>query len=120
MSSDKDLTVRANAKQYIDDLYNQLIVRKDQSSELRDITDVLLQSYKKMDDVKNPEALVNRLVNYIRSQALKAKIHFPSDQENLVIELETIGQKAGLNGVYMADYSDKSQFYSLLEKIPKR
>lgn len=35
-----------------------------------------------------------------------------------MIDLGVIGQKAGLNGSYMSDYSDKSQFYSYPEKVP--
>ncbi len=120
MSAEKEQIVRDSAKKDIESLTALLKGRNDQSSELLDIIDVLEQVDHKLDKVKNPEALVNRLVNYIRSLALKGKIHFPSDQENLIIDLGVIGQKAGLNGAYMADFSDKSQFYSLLEKVPER
>ena len=105
---------REDAKEYIHKLYNNLSKREDHSAELIDITDVLLQVYTKLDHEKNPAALVNRLVNYIRSMALKGKIHFPSEDEKLMIELRQIGQRAGLNGVYRSNYSDKSQFYSYL------
>ncbi|EGO9277175.1 bacteriocin immunity protein [Enterococcus faecalis] len=113
---------RELAREYIHKLYNLLNKRKDNTSELLDITDVLLQVYKKLDTVENPEALVNRLVNYIRSMALKGRIYFPSTEEHLMIELGVIGQKAGLNGLYKADYSDKSQFYSYseLSEMPRR
>jgi len=89
------------------------------SSELLDILDVLGQVEKKLETTKNPEALVNRLVNYVRSLAIKGRIHFPTEEESLMINLSVYGQKAGLNGLYMADFSDKSQFYSLLEEIPR-
>ncbi|MHC9533466.1 bacteriocin immunity protein [Dellaglioa sp. BT-FLS60] len=108
------------AKKYIYDLISTLKLRQNQSPELLDIIDVLSQVYKKLDSAKNPPALINRLVNYIRSISIKGKIHFPSNEESLIIELGVIGQKAGLNGLYMADFSDKSQFYSYLEKMPNR
>lgn len=120
MKNNKEKDIRTNTKLYVKELYDLLLERDDQSSELLDIIDVLLQVYKKIDEVKNPEALVNRLVNYIRIIASTGRIHFPTDQEKLIIELGVIGQKAGLNGLYMADFSDKSQFYSIFEKIPKR
>ncbi|WP_415589543.1 bacteriocin immunity protein [Liquorilactobacillus ghanensis] len=88
------------------------------NSGLLDIIDVLKQVYKNLEDVKNPEALLNKLVNYIRSVAMQYKMHFPSNEEKLIIDLGVLGQRAGLNGRYMADFSDKSQFYSLLENIP--
>ncbi|KRK63859.1 hypothetical protein FC72_GL001098 [Companilactobacillus tucceti DSM 20183] len=50
--------------------------------------------------------------------ALKGKIHFLKPEEDLIIDLGYFGQKAGLNGQYMADFSDKSQFYSFTEQIP--
>ncbi|MDN6771361.1 MAG: bacteriocin immunity protein, partial [Lactococcus sp.] len=34
------------------------------------------------------------------------------------IQLSIIGQKAGLNGAYMADFSDKSQFYKFGQQVP--
>ena len=79
---------------------------------IRDITDVLLQVNKKIDTSKNPEALVNRMVNYIRITASSEKLNFSKADEKLIIDLGVIGQRAGLNGQYMADFSDKSQFYS--------
>jgi len=79
---------------------------------IRDITDVLLQVNKKIDTSKNPEALVNRMINYIRITASSEKLHFSKADEKLIIDLGVIGQQAGLNGQYMADFSDKSQFYS--------
>lgn len=100
-----------------------LIVRlsgwPDQSGDLLDIIDVLMQVDKKITTTKNPEALVNRLVNYIRSVAIKGRLHFPDEEEKLMIDLGIIGQKAGLNGAYMADFSDKSQFYGMLEEVPQ-
>ncbi|WP_125982067.1 bacteriocin immunity protein [Loigolactobacillus iwatensis] len=120
MNSNQENDVRSSTKQYVKQLYNLLSKHGDQSSELRDIMDVLSQVYKKIDEVKNPEALVNRLVNYIRIVASTGQINFPTDQEKLIIKLGFIGQKAGLNGLYMADFSDKSQFYSVFEQIPNQ
>lgn len=88
-------------------------------SELLDIIDVLAQIYRKLPETKNPEALLNRLVNYIRSVALAGQIHFPTNEEKLIADIGVLGQRAGLNGVYMADYSAKSQFYSIFEEIPR-
>ena len=88
-------------------------------SELLDIIDVLAQVYRKLPETKNPEALLNRLVNYIRSVALAGRIHFPTNIEKLIADIGILGQRAGLNGVYMADYSAKSQFYSIFEEIPR-
>ncbi len=90
---------------------------KKKQSELLDIIDVLAQVYRKLPETKNPEALLNRLVNYIRSVALAGRIHFPTNEEKLIADIGILGQRAGLNGVYMADYSAKSQFYSIFEEI---
>ena len=86
---------------------------ENQSTELLDILDVLAQVYRKLPEAKNPEAVLNRLVNYIRSVALAGRIHFPKKEEALIIDLGV------LDGVYMADFSDKSQFYSIFEEIPR-
>lgn len=106
----------------IQKLLNYLEERRKTTSspEFLDIMDVLLQVNKKVVSTKNPAALINRLVNYIRSIALAGRIHFSKPEENLIIKLEVFGQKAGLNGAYMADFSDKSYFYKWSEKIPNR
>lgn len=108
-----------NERTTIHALYNCLCERKEQSNELLDIEDVLLQVYKKLDTVKNPEALINRLVQYIRSISLKGRLHYSSKEENLIIQLGEFGKKAGLNGLYRGDFSDKSQFYKFTESIPR-
>lgn len=106
----------------IQKLFNYLEERRKTASspELLDIMDVLLQVIKNISSTKNPPALVNRLVNYIRSVALAGRIHFSKPEENLFIKLEIFGQKAGLNGTYMADFSDKSYFYKWSEEVPNR
>ncbi|MDK1722544.1 bacteriocin immunity protein [Dellaglioa algida] len=111
-----------NAKELIHELYNYLIKRSNTSTSLLDITDVLLQVYTKIETVDNPEALVNRLVNYIYSVGFKGRINLTPAEERLLAELGVIGQKAGLNGLYKADFSDKSQFYSYFDnnKMPRR
>lgn len=83
---------------------------------IRDITDVILQVNKQIATSKNPAALANRMVNYIRITASSEKLHFSKADEKLIIDLGVIGQRAGLNGQYMADFSDKSQFYSYTNK----
>lgn len=58
------MEIREKAQAQIHKLYNDLM-QHEQTPALIDITDVLLQVYKKLDTVKNPEVWVNRLVNYI-------------------------------------------------------
>ncbi|WP_432541300.1 bacteriocin immunity protein [Lactiplantibacillus argentoratensis] len=115
----RESELRQQAQAAIKGLIVRLSEWSDQSGDLLDIIDVLMQVDKKITTVKNPEALVNRLVNYIRSVAIKGRLHFPDEEEKLMIDLGTIGQKAGLNGAYMADFSDKSQFYGMLEEVPQ-
>jgi transcriptional regulator with XRE-family HTH domain len=111
--------VAATAKQYIKELFALLRHRPDQSGQMLDILDVLAQVYRKLDTAKNPEALLNRMTNYIRVTARSGRITFPKPQESLLGELAWIGAKAGWNGAYMSDFSDKRQFYGLLEKMPR-
>ncbi len=118
--SQKRMDTVKTSKQAIQALRGLLIKRPDQSPQLLDITDVLGQVYRKLDTAKDPEALINRLVNYIRIKASNGKIIFPTPQESLIGQLAWIGAKAGWNGLYMADFSDKRQFYSLLEPMPIR
>ncbi|MFC6181192.1 bacteriocin immunity protein [Lactiplantibacillus daowaiensis] len=108
-----------DVQQTIQALLELLKQRQPASTELLDIIDVLGQVQKKVATGKNPAALVNRLVNYIRSLAVKARLHFSKPEEDLIVQLSVFGQKAGLNGQYMADFSDKSQFYGLLEEVPR-
>ena len=110
---------KEKSKEYIHELYNSLNTHENMSPELLDILDVLLQVYTKIDNEKNPEALVNRLVQYIRSLSLKGRLHYSHLEEKWLIELGLIGQKAGLNGLYRGDFSDKSQFYKFTENIPR-
>jgi hypothetical protein len=115
----RESELRQQAQEAIKGLIVRLSGWSDQSGDLLDIIDVLMQVDKKITTTKNPEALVNRLVNYIRSVAIKGRLHFPDEEEKLMIDLGIIGQKAGLNGAYMADFSDKSQFYGMLEEVPQ-
>ncbi|WP_026049580.1 bacteriocin immunity protein [Liquorilactobacillus vini] len=107
------------SQEYIDRLIAILDNREVKSAKLNDIIDVLRQVSKKLSTAKNPEALVMRLINYIRSVSMAGRLHYSKEEENLIINLEMIGQKVGLNGQYMADFGDKSQFYSIFEQIPK-
>lgn len=61
-------------KEVIHELYNNLMDRPQKTSGLLDITDVLLQVYKKIDTTKYPEYLLNKLVNYIYSVGFDQKI----------------------------------------------
>lgn len=97
------------AQKIIHDLFNDLEKSKDSS--FKDIQDVLMKVYQKLDDPKIEQApLVNRLVNYISFTAVTKKLKFSSMQNEWIMELSTIGRKAGLNGVYRSDYGDKNQF----------
>lgn len=107
------------SQEYIDRLIAILDNREAKSAKLNDIIDVLRQVSKNLPTAKNPEALVMRLINYIRSVSMAGRLHYSKEEENLIINLEMIGQKVGLNGQYMADFGDKSQFYSIFEQIPK-
>ena len=98
-----------SAQKIIHDLFNDLEKSKDSS--FKDIQDVLMKVYQKLDDPKTEQApLVNRLVNYISFTAITKKLKFSSMQNEWIMELSTIGRKAGLNGVYRSDYGDKNQF----------
>ncbi|WP_125710410.1 helix-turn-helix domain-containing protein [Lacticaseibacillus porcinae] len=112
--------VVAVAKQYIKELYGLLRHEPNPTPQLLDITDVLAQVYRKLDTAKNPVALLNRMVNYIRVKAKAGYYIFPKPQESLLGELAWFGAKAGWNGAYMSDFSDKRQFYGLLERMPRR
>ncbi len=69
-----------------------------------DITDVLLQVYEKIDSEKYPEILINKMVNYIYIVGFDNKIHLLENDEKLLIELEDIPKKAGINSKYKANY----------------
>ena len=98
-------------KNLVINLYNLLVERTNKSKEVLDILDVLSQVNKRLDKERHPEVLINKLNQYIRITASTGKIKFSN-------ELSIIGQKAGINGSYMADFSDKSQFYKFGEKVP--
>ncbi len=104
-------------KETIHYLYNSLKKRENQSVELLDITDVLLQVYKNLETAKNPEALIIRLVNYIRLTSLKGKVTYGPLEEKAMMDLAEFSKRVGLNGSYRADFTDKSQFYSYKEQV---
>ncbi|APU72447.1 hypothetical protein IV63_GL001261 [Companilactobacillus crustorum] len=89
------------------------------SASMLNITDVLAQVYKKIDKAKNPEALINRMVNYIYIEGF-SRMHLSKNEENDLIELGNISKRAGFNGVYRGNTTDKSQFYGIFEKMPIR
>ncbi|WP_419182006.1 bacteriocin immunity protein [Lacticaseibacillus pabuli] len=111
---------RETASQEVQELSSLLVAEDNQSPQMLDIIDVLGQVSKRLDKVKDPAPLINRLVNYIRISASNGRLDFSKDQEKLMIELGYISQKAGRNGLYMADFSDKSQFYGFTEQMPIR
>lgn len=109
---------RINAKKEISRLLAEL-ERREHPAELLDIIDVLQQVDSTLDKSKDPESLINHLVNYIRSQAIKGRLHFPKSQEEAIMNLGVIGQRAGWNSQYMANFSDKSQFYRFGQTVPR-
>jgi hypothetical protein len=111
----KELTI-LTMKENIHELYNALKNRPEQTQAIEDITDVLLQVYQTIDDSKNPEALVNRLVNYIYGVGHAGNLTLGKEAEANLIALGGFGQRAGWNGSFRADYSAKSQFFPLFPK----
>lgn len=82
-------------------------------SKYSDILEVLQKVYLKLEKQKyelDPSPLINRLVNYLYFTAYTNKIRFTEYQEELIRNLSEIGRTAGINGLYRADYGDKSQF----------
>ena len=104
------------AQELIHDLYNRLIQQANPQPKLVEINEVLLQVYQTLETEKNPEPLINRLVNYIYRVGFDNRIRFDREEESLIIELGTIANRAGLNGVYRSAAGDKSQFYPLFNK----
>lgn len=77
-----------NAKSLISALNDLIINREDyqQKSELRDISDVLVQVNKTIDINKYPERLLSKLTTFIYSMGPAGKIYFPKKKSNLLIK----------------------------------
>lgn len=90
------------AKSLISSLNNLIINRDDfqQKSELRDISDVLVQVNKTIDNNKYPERLLSKLTTFIYSMGPAGKIYFPKNQEQLIDKIAVIAQKSGNTGLY--------------------
>lgn len=99
--------MKNKSKDLIHTLYNDLI--KSDHSNTNDIEEVLLKVYSKLGEEENIP-LINRLVNYITFTAFTEKITFTNQQEELLNNLRSIGQHAGINGTYRSDYGNKNQF----------
>lgn len=113
------MDIREEAKKNIHILYGSLMQHDEKSSYLLDVTDVLSQVYKKIDDAKNPEALLNRMVHYIYVAGF-SRVSLNHDEEKALMELGNLSKRAGFNGAYRGNSVDKSQFYSIFEKVPIR
>ncbi|HEN2017433.1 TPA: bacteriocin immunity protein [Enterococcus faecium] len=103
--------MKKNAKQIVHELYNDISISED--PKYSDILEVLQKVYLKLEKQKyelDPGPLINRLVNYLYFTAYTNKIRFTEYQEELIRNLSEIGRTAGINGLYRADYGDKSQF----------
>ncbi|CAI3360334.1 bacteriocin immunity protein [Enterococcus cecorum] len=109
-------------KEKVHELYNLLIThtKEEQATSWLDITDCLLQVYKKIDTNPSPPILVSKLVNYIYLTAVDARLHFTPQEEGLINELNHYANEAGINRQYRANAVDKSQFYDLTEYMPIR
>lgn len=97
--------MKCTSKEIVHDLYNSIDQRN-----MEDIKEVLIKVYKKLDDFRENEPLINRLVNFIYFTAFNQNLHFSKEQESLIRKLSEIGKKAGINGVYRSAYGDKTQF----------
>ncbi len=110
-SNSREVLNEKNAKQIVHELYNDISISKD--PKYSDILEVLQKVYLKLEKQKyelDPSPLINRLVNYLYFTAYTNKIRFTEYQEELIRNLSEIGRTAGINGLYRADYGDKSQF----------
>lgn len=104
------------AKSLISSLNNLIINRDDfqQKSELRDISDVLVQVNKTIDNNKYPERLLSKLTTFIYSMGPAGKIYFQKDQEQLIDKIAVIAQKSGNTGLYYSSFNTKSDFFNRL------
>ena len=101
-----------HTKVLIHELYNLLYNDGQNNRGKDDITDVLLQVYKTIDQQKNPARFVSKLVTYIYSVGFNNHVHFDKEEESLVNQLGVIAQKSGWNGLYEANYNFKSEFFN--------
>lgn len=67
--------------------------REEHSKGLLDISDVIFQVYNKLDNQKNPEVLINKLVNYIYIVGFDHQIKFLDNDEALLSKLSDISKK---------------------------
>lgn len=95
-----------NSQQIVHDLYNDLADNND----LAELKEVLMKVYKKLDTLKDDAPLINRLVNFIYYKGYTEHWKLTVKQEDLIQQLAQIGSKAGLNGAYLSDYGNLSQF----------
>ncbi len=104
----ENMTKQNHSKQLIHNLYNSIAQSDVKNSE--DISEVLLKVYSKLDDSKENERLINRLVNYIYFTALTEKIAFNEEQNDLINQLNEIGGKVGVNNTYRSPIGSKYSF----------
>ncbi|MDR3190798.1 MAG: bacteriocin immunity protein [Lactobacillaceae bacterium] len=96
------------AKRLVYALYN--LVNQHADGEYNDILGVLLKVYKKLDKVKDPAPLINRLVNYLYFTGFTKRLAFADAELEIIKALGDIGKTAGNNGVYRSDYGNHDQF----------
>lgn len=110
--------IQQTAKNEVHELYNRLLARDEQPGAILDITDVLMQVYRKIDAATHPEQLIDQLMNYIRNTSMERHLHFTKDEEANIINLEALGTRVGLNGRYRSVVS-KQEFYKFTEVVPR-
>ncbi|GEK29055.1 hypothetical protein IV55_GL000666 [Furfurilactobacillus siliginis] len=110
--------IQQAAKDEVHELYNRLSQRTEQSVALLDITDVLMQVYRKIDTTERPEQLLDQLMNYIRNTSMVHHLHFSRDEEANIINLETLGTRVGFNSRSRSVVT-KQEFYKLGEVVPQ-
>lgn len=97
-----------DSKALVHQLYNELVKAKDPA--YQEVLEVLTKVYLKLDQQKDSAPLINRLVNFLYSYGFNHRLHYPKATEEIIRELATIGNRAGLNGVYRSDYGSPNQF----------
>ncbi|MGX7197498.1 bacteriocin immunity protein [Enterococcus olivae] len=96
------------AKQLVHELYNDLT--KSGRSDVKEIQEVLLKVYTKLDASNNPVRLINRLTNFIYFTAFTEKLKFSEQQNKWIAQLSEIGGKAGVNATHRGAVGSKFQF----------
>lgn len=95
------------ARDIIHSLYNSFAETK--NDKLYNLKEVLLKAYKELNafNISGLSLYIERIVKYIYWTAFTKKIHLTSEQEDLIIQLNDIGNRGGLNGLYFNFWNKK-------------